>query len=335
MVSSTLSPINKTPKRKQNKSPVPFKSPPATDGRRKKEPLPEKSVKNLQFVYVNAIKSDPPLVASIGKFLDKNETLWPDKDTKRRLGKLPSYWNKGGPYISPLPHEAKEGAEYVQSLKHRIWTESNHRRMSEAESSSGESDYESTSSLKPEIYTTTTRKAKKASDPPQQIQQFKPVQATFTMSSSGSDPPATVKKSYGFSIDELGISGLRHLSTSLNQIVFVNPEDPKSSPKGFASWEDEVLVKENRAELWIKRVAVLVILDSPESAEIVASCNAKLEKDGYGFSFEVPHQDPNFVKSFEEIVEIVAKKSSKTLKDPDGTLFSNKVSPISHISSHK
>ena len=79
---SSLSPVNKAPKRKQIISPVPLISPAATDGQRKKEPLPEKSVKNLQFVYVNTIKSDPPLVATIGEFLDKSEMLWHDKDTK-------------------------------------------------------------------------------------------------------------------------------------------------------------------------------------------------------------------------------------------------------------
>ena len=218
----------------------------------------------------------------------------------------------------------KFGAPFIHIQN--IWVESNHRRMSEAESSSGESDYENPAPLKPTI----TTKAKTNSDPPSKTsQKFKPDRATFTMSSSTSDPPTTAEKSYGFSADEMGIGSLQDLSGSINQIVFVNPEDPQSLPKGFVAWVDEGLVEENRVQLWVKKVGILVLLDSPESAEIVASStNAKLEKNGYGFSFEVPHQDPNFVQALDEIVDIVAGKTSKTLRDPDGKLFANKVSLI-------
>lgn len=304
----------------ESKSPKPSKSPSPTDGRRTKEPLPEQILFNAQYFYVNALCSDPPLADTIGPFLEKYSDLCPDKETKRRLGKLPGDWDRSGPYIAPPAYKAQEAAEYIQTLKHQKWAESNHRRMSEH--NSAESDYESIASEEPKI--TPKAKATKSSNSRQNSSHFKPAPATFTINP---DPPTTKKKSYGFSIDELGIGNLQGHSKPLNQIVFVNPEEPETLPKGFVVWDDEVLVEEMGVKLWIQKVGVLAILDSPESAVIVASTDAKLEKDGRGFSFGVPLQDPNFIKSLDDIKKIVVKKSFKTLGDADGMLFANKVSP--------
>jgi hypothetical protein len=96
--------------------------------------------------------------------------------------------------------------------------------------------------------------------------------------------------------------------------VFINPEDPVSLPKGFIAWDDGVLVKENGTQLWVKKTGILAILDSPESALIVVTSNAKLEKNGQGFVFDVPRQDPNFVEELNEIVRIVGKETSRLCK---------------------
>jgi hypothetical protein len=50
--------------------------------------------KNILYVYVQALHSNPPLISSIGAFPDKYHNLYPEYETKRRLAKLPSDWDR-------------------------------------------------------------------------------------------------------------------------------------------------------------------------------------------------------------------------------------------------
>ena len=112
-----------------------------------------------------------------------------------------------------------------------------------------------------------------------------------------SDPPTTMTNCWGFDVDDLKLNDLFAHSKSLNQIVLINPEDPVSLPKGFIAWDDEVLIEEKGTQLWVKKIGVLAILDSTESALIAVTSNAKLEKNDQGFLLMCLNKTPILLKN--------------------------------------
>ena len=169
--SVSLSPVPQQSRPRWSSASIPYRSPQTTDRQRTRPPLPESVEKNILYVYIHAIRSNPPLISSIGAFLDKYHDLYPDYETKRRVAKLPSDWDQStATREAPPDFEAKEGAEFVQQLKYRKWSESKHRHTSDTEDSGF--DHNSPPSL-PEISSKKTNsKTKQSSYPPHKARQF-------------------------------------------------------------------------------------------------------------------------------------------------------------------
>lgn len=91
--SLSVSPVFRKSRPKQSSTPIPYWSPQVTDRWRTRPPLPESVERNIIYVYIHALHSNPPLISSICSFLDKYHYLFPDYETKRRLAKLPSDWD--------------------------------------------------------------------------------------------------------------------------------------------------------------------------------------------------------------------------------------------------
>lgn len=296
-------------------APNPYRSPQLTDGRRTGPPIPEWVEKNVLYVYVHGLRSDPPLLKSIGPFLDGHPELYADSREKLRLQKLPSRWDRNPNRQAPHPSDAKLGAKFIHKLKFNELHQP--RRMSDASSVSDDSTFEH-QDPPPQPPKALSSKAKRSSAP------FKPAPAIFTMSST-TDPPTTPTDPWGFDVNELNLNDL--FASNGFQIVPINPEDPASLPPGFFAFDGKVLVSDKGgSQTRIKKTGIIAVMPSPEAAKIVGSSVPKLERSGRGFAFDMPHHDPTFAKQFDDVIEQVAAKTSKTVQDTDGTHFTSEVS---------
>lgn len=301
------------PTARQTQSLSPFTT---TDRRKTLPPLPQAVLDNLLYVYVNALTTDPPLIQSIGDFLNSCPSLYPDQATKLRLQKKISDWDRSPKErTSPSDQDAPEAAKFVKELRYRYWSQHRGHHMSDDDNS--EYDIESLPAS-PEVAATKKASTSKKQQPAPQ--RFQPRPSSFTMPS---DPPTTTLPAYGFSNADIGIDF--DTIRKCNSYFAIDPRDPSTLPDGILAWEDKgVKVEVQGTEILKDRVAVLVQLTSPEAANEVTL--AKLEKNGQGLVLITCAQDPHFVKSFDDIKDEVADKAGETVDDPDGTTFADRVS---------
>lgn len=304
--------------------PLVYRSPQPLDGRRTLTPIEREVELNLLYVYVNALRSDPPLLKTIGPFLDDHPQLYADAFEKTRLGKQVHNWDRNPHRQSPSDTDAKLAAAYIKKLQHQRYFQQARRMSAEDDTSSVNSavteeifPHDDPPAKPPKVTTSKSKKAPTA---------FKPAAASFNNMSA--DPPTVPTDPWGFDVNELKLNDL--FADSGQQIVPINPEDPASLPPGYFAFEGMVLVPDKGGtKVRVKKTAVLAVMPSPEAAKIVAAKVPKLKKNGQGFAFEMPHHDPNFVRQFDEVVATVASKTAKTEQDPDGTVFTSQVRTIS------
>ena len=315
--SRTPKPRSRQPKvaaERQTQSLSPFKN---KDKRKTLPELPKYAKNEVLYVYINAIKSQPQLVETIGDFLDRDDakaTLYPNQASKERLGRLPNDWNrsKTKERISPSEEEAPIAAAYVEELKVKYWSTHRGHRMSDSDSEQDIETPPSSPKLEPATKTRTPKPRAKSVKP------FQPEPPTFEHPKFNmTDPPTDTTFPHGFDSSELvDYDTIRRC----NNIVAIDPRDPSTFPDGIIAWEDkDIKVQVQGTELLKDRVAVLVHVPSPEAAELVTT--VKLEKKGNGLKINMCAQDPHFVENLGDIMEEVAEKAGTTLNDEKGIRF--------------
>lgn len=304
-------PPRRPPRQTQSLSPFAL-----TDKRKTRQIIPDEVLNELLYVYVNALTTKPPLIGSIGPFLNETPSLYPDRDTKTRLGKKISDWDRSDKQReSPSDKDAPKAAAYVKRLKLQYWS---HRGHDDYMSDSGDvSDLDIESPPPTPKKLASTNKASTKKKPP--VRRFLPEPASFIMAE---DPPTDNSFAYGFSSSELGLD--YDTIHRCNRIYALDPQDPSTFPNGYIAWEDRIKVRVQGTDLLKDRVAVLI--EMPSAAAATEVTTVKLEKSGHGFMISMCAQDPHFASEFEDIKEEVAAQAGATEDDPDGTLFADRVS---------
>lgn len=289
---------------------------PLSDKRKTLVDLPQEVLDELLYVYVHGLTTDPPLIESIGPFLDEYPSLYPDQVTKTRLRKKVSDWDRSRVSRNPpSEQQAPRAAAFVKHLKQLHW--SKHRRDDSMSDDDSEFGIDSPPPTPEKLANPNKKKT-----PPAASRPFQPDPATFKIMA---DPPIETVPGYGFSLAELGVN--YDTVFKCNHIVAIDPRDPTTLPDGYLAWEDKgVKVNVKGTEILKDRVAILVQVTSPESANEVTM--AKLEKNGQGLVLLTCAQDPNFVKSFDEVKDEVADKAGQTIDDPSGVRFADRVSIV-------
>lgn len=293
-------------------SPVPSFT--TIDNRKTLPDIPKSVLDELLYFYCHALTSKPPLLKTIGPFLDSNPSLYVDQESKKRLRHKISDWDRSTKIRTPpSAQDAPLAASFVSQLKIRYWSEFRNNHMSDDEFS--ELDIDSPPPTPEKLASTkkASTKTKKAAP----LQRFQPDPASFKM-----DPPFHNPPAFGFSSSELGVDYETILKC--NRIFAISPEDPDTFPNGIIAWEDkDVKVTVKGTEILKDRVAILIEMPSPEAATEVTM--VKLEKSGQGFVMITCAQDPHFVSSFDEIKDEVAAKAGASVDDPKGSRFADKV----------